>query len=384
MTFLPPIVLRYPMLLLMLVAPMAYGQTSGSSGLDNIAIDDFADMMQAMKVTGDSFSTIFIGEGADLAKALFFITLAWLLFKLVISDTHPMVRGEVLAHFTKAVVVFVMLTNWVAPQTVASLGAFGNIISPVSVKSLFVDSFDALQAPIFAKAGMDKGTVVKAIGATWATFWQASDKRGEIRDAARAKAKGLSVFAWLTDSVSLTMDAIADKVITFVVSLVVAGLAIILMVIYLFVIYFGDILAIFGMVLGPLMIPCLLFKKVDIIFDNWLKFIIQAGFYKLVAALTAVLTLGTISTIQTQVNAMYEKATLNDGTAAGAVGNQVLFTGGFILSLVMTLLYMGFGIFLMLKVSEVTTSLMSGNFGQGAKAVTQAGNETARPDKALK
>lgn len=368
----------YLLVLILLMAPMAYGQTSDGGGLGNIAIDDFADMMQAMKVTGDSYSTIFIGEGADLAKVFFFITLAWLLFKLVISDTHPMVRGEVLAHFTKAVVVFVMLTNWVVPQTVASLGTFGDIRSPVSVKGLFVDSFNELQAPIFAKAGMDKGTVVKAVGATWATFWQASDKRGEIRGAARARAKGMSVFAWLTDSVSLTMDAIADKVITFVVSIGVALLAIGLMGAYLFVIYWGDILAIVGMVMGPLMVPCLLFKKTEQIFDSWLKFIIQGGFYKLIAALLAVLTLGTINTIQTQVNAMYAKATLNDGSLAGAIGNQTLFAGGFILSLVMTVLYMVFGIALMLKVSDLTKSLMNGQFGDGAKAVGQAGEQTAQ------
>jgi len=369
---------RYLGPLLVLVAPMAYGQTPDGVGLDNIAIDDFADMMSAMKVTGAGFSTIFIAEGADLAKTLFFITLSWLVFKLVISEAHPMVRGEFLAHFTKTVVVFVMLTNWVAPQTVVSLGTFGDIRSPVSVKSLLVDSFDELQAPIFATANMDKGSVVKAVGSIWAMYWKASDKRGEIRDAARARAKGLSVFAWLTDSVSLTMDAIADKAITFVVSIAVALLAISLMGAYLFVIYWGDILVIVGMVMGPLMVPCLLFKKVEQLFDSWLKFIIQGGFYKLIAALIAALTLGTMNTIQNQVNAMYAKATLNDGSLAGAIGNQTLFAGGFILSLVMTVLYMLFGLVLMLKVSDLTTSLMNGQFGGGAKAVGQAGEQTAQ------
>lgn len=374
--------IRTLFLLLILVAPAAFGQSGPSDGssLNNIAIDDFADMMQAMKVTGDSYATIFISEGADLAKVFFFITAAWIFFKLIISDKHPLVRGEMLKHCTNGVIVALMLANWAGPATIASLGQFGNISLPVSVKGLFVESFDELQAPIFAKAGMDKGTVVKAIGSTFATFWQASDKRGDIRDAARAKAAGKSVFAWITDSVSLSLQAIGDKVVTFFVSIVVSVAAVGLIVVYLFVIYFGDILVIFGMTLGPLMIPCLLFPKVDYLFDNWLKFMIGSGFYKLIAALTAVLTLGTIKTIQIQVNAMYAKA-LND---TDSLSNGTLFAGGFLLSTFMTVVYMLFGLFLMRQVHAIAQSLTTGNAGMGTKAVQSADSETAKAGEGKK
>ena len=352
--------------------PSTTATPSAGGQLENIKMDDFADMMQAMKITGEGYYTIFVQEGADLATVFFWISLVWLVFKLMISDKHPMVQGELATYFLKTIIVVVMLTNWVAPQTVASLGTFGNIRSPSSVKSLFVESFDQLQAPIFAKAGMNKGTMVNAIGSVWATYWKASDERGDIRDQARAKAKGKSWFAWISDSVSLTLDAVTDKVVTFFMSLLVGLAAYLLMGLYLFVIFFGDVMVIVGMTLGPLMISCLLFKRVEFIFDGWLKFIISAGFYKLIAALVAVLTMGTINTIQTQVNAMYRTATLG-----ATIENQTLFTGGFLMSITMTLLYLAFGILMMLKVNEMTTSLMRGDFGSGAKAAQGAADQAA-------
>ena len=137
---------------------------------------------------------------------------------------------------------------------------------------------------------------------------------------------------------------------------------------------------IIGMVFGPLLVPCLLLGRLENIFDGWLKFMISGGFYKLIAALVAVLTLGTINTIQVQLNDMYAKAILNDGTLAGAAGAQTIFMGGFLISIVMTILYMLFGLFLMMRVGDLTSSLMNGNFGAGAKTVGQAA--TSDPTKA--
>jgi hypothetical protein len=287
-------------------------------------------------------------------------------------------QSDLFGFFFKSVVVVVMLTNWVAPQTIASLGTFGDFKSPVSVKSLFVESFDELQAPIFAKAHMHKGTVANAVGSIWASYWKASDKRGEIRDQARAAAAGQGLFAWLSSSASLTLQALGDKTVTFVMSIVVGLLAIVLMVVYLFVIFFGDVMVIIGMTLGPLMISCLLFlyKPIQGLFDKWVLFMVSAGFYKLIAALVAVLTMGSITTIQTQVTAMYAQA-VADTTGIGPTASTALFSGGGLMSIVMTVLYMAFGIFLMLKVGPLVDSLMRGTVSTGAQAVQKAAAQPA-------
>lgn len=73
------------MVLALAITSTAFAQTDAAT---TIKMDDFDSMMQAMKVTGEGYYTIFIDEGVDLAKAFFWISLVWLLFKLVLSDKH--------------------------------------------------------------------------------------------------------------------------------------------------------------------------------------------------------------------------------------------------------------------------------------------------------
>lgn len=359
------------------VAPLALAQTTTSSdgaSLGNISIDQFADMMQAMKVLGASFATIFLDEGAGLARALFMISLAWLLFRMSLDTKDVAVKVEMIRLVAKGMIVFVMLASWTSSSSIPS-GLSGYHLPSSSVQDLVVDSFDQLQTPIFNKVGMDKGTMVKAVGNIWATYWKASDQRGNIRDQARAQAAGKSVWAWLSDNVSLSLDAIVDKAITFVVAIIVAALAVGLIGGYLFMIYLGDIMVIVGMTVGPLMVACLpfVYRPVAQLFDKWILFMISAGFFKLVAALVAALTIGTMATIQGMVNAMYAQAT----TSNASIANQTLFAGGFLASLVLTILYMLFGLILMLYIPKLVDGLMRGMVSPGVQGVQQAADQTA-------
>lgn len=368
----------------------AFAQTTGLPGaadLNNINPDQFWDMMKAAKDTSNSYATIFIGEGIDLAKAFFMITLAWWLMILAISKNEPQhALGGMAIHAFRTALVFTMLSSWtsdVAPTSAlgGSVTAPGSHTSvnmgdyrlPITVKNLLVDSFDELQGVVFQKApgrAMDKGDVIKAVGSVAYLFIDANHKRGEIRDAARAQAAGKSIWDWLSTSVSMNLDAMGDALMSVIVYLVVGFLAMILMVVYLFIIFYGDILVGLAMFLGPLMVPCLLFPKLESLFDKWLHFIIQGGFYKLIAAFVAVLTLGTINTIQVQVTAMYATATLG----ADSIANQTLFSGGFLLSIVMTIVYMWFGIEIMKMVPQLTHSLMNGYLGAAASFMPKAGS----------
>lgn len=71
------------------------------------------------------------------------------------------------------------------------------------------------------------------------------------------------------------------------------------LVTFVFVINAGQVMMYVGLALGPILIPFLLIPKTSFLFDGWLKFMIAASLYKVVAVIVGLLAMGTITTIVT-------------------------------------------------------------------------------------
>ena len=71
------------------------------------------------------------------------------------------------------------------------------------------------------------------------------------------------------------------------------------LVTFVFVINAGQVMMYVGLALGPILIPFLLIPKLSFLFDGWLKFMISASLYKVVAVIVGLLAMGTITTIVT-------------------------------------------------------------------------------------
>ena len=71
------------------------------------------------------------------------------------------------------------------------------------------------------------------------------------------------------------------------------------LVTFVFVINAGQVMMYVGLALGPILIPFLLIPKLSFLFDGWLKFMIAASLYKVVAVIVGLLAMGTITTIVT-------------------------------------------------------------------------------------
>ena len=71
------------------------------------------------------------------------------------------------------------------------------------------------------------------------------------------------------------------------------------LVTFVFVINAGQVMMYVGLALGPILIPFLLIPKLSFLFDGWLKFMIAASLYKVVAVIVGLLAMGTINAIVT-------------------------------------------------------------------------------------
>lgn len=358
------------------LASSVIAQTGNSTVQTTISMNDFVAMIQAMKSAARIMAPYLIDEGYGLLGIFFGISAFVLLVKLFLGPGDPSVKANIFLHCVKGVLVAGMLASWMNYGT----GSFGENVTPigntssnlagyklrVSVEDVMVNSFDGLVNGMFDRfaGGGGKEKLFSVVGQSWSMLWSASDKRDQIRDQARQGMNPLNrLVAWF--------EQIGDKFITLVVAVIVGGLALLLMAVYLFVIYFGDILAFLGMFMGPIMIPGLVFSPLQWLFDSWLKAMISAGFFKLIASWLALITMKTVELIQNIANKMYE-ATYNSTSATDVVINMVAFDAGFILSIVMTIVYLVFAILLMWQCWRLTEMMMKGSFMQGGMALQSA------------
>ncbi len=355
-----------------------------------ITADDFYAMIQALKGAARTMAPYLLGEGFALAGAFFTWSLTMTLLRINLSPGDPAPRADMGMLIIKLSVVLVLLANWmtygVGPSNEivkrfdtgsAELTKFATM--PISTEAIAVGSFDTLVNGMFKDfgGGGGKEKLFNVVGESWKKMWEASAKRDEIR----SKAAGQEINP--INKMVFFLDGLSDKAATFIVALVVGLLAIILMVVYLFVIYWGDIAALAGMFMGPIMVPGLLFSRTEFLFDAWIKFMISAGFYKLIAAWTALVTMATVSEIQRVATNMYGKYVKSEtsGGLESSIIDSFSITGGFLLSIVMTVLYMIFAILLMWKVGDLVRSLMAGMGSMFASANQAVAVSAGKPRK---
>ncbi|AEV26925.1 integral membrane protein (PIN domain superfamily) [Azospira oryzae PS] len=344
-----------------------------------ISVDDFADMIQSLKAAARMMSPYLVDEGIGLTSIFFGIGAFILLIKLFFGPGDPGVKANIFLHVAKAVLVIAMLASWVSygsgpnQEVVTPMGngsaRLSNYKLPFSVENLMVDPFDGIVNGMFDKfgGGGGKEKLFNVIAQSWAKMWEASDKREELRNKYATDLNPLSY-------IKFWLQSMGDKIITFLFACVVALLALLLMVIYVFVIYLGDILAFLGMFVGPLMLPSMLFPPFSYLSDSWFKFMISAGFFKIIAAWTALVTMKTVEQIQVVANKMYEKMLASAGTVE-TIQNGYVMGGGLVVSMIMTVVYMAFAIFLMVQVWKLTDALMQGRGGLGISALDGAASK---------
>jgi len=363
-------------------APLALAQSTSSA----ISLDDFASMIQAMKGAARTMSPYLIDEGAGLLGIFFGIGAFVLMIQFYFGPPKPHVMASIIFHIAKGVLVAAMLASWVNygtgpnQENVSPAGTASAALSkyqlPVSVEDIVITPFDNVASGVFAKfsGGAGKEKVITSLGGIWDMMWKASAQRDQMREDAM-KAASAKADNWL-DKVSnaagqisaylvLLIEKIGDKLVTFLAIIVISFFAVWMMIEYLYVIYWGDLMAFLGMFLGPIMVPCLLWSRFDKFFDAWLRWMIEAGFYKLIAAWVAILTLKTVEQIQVVANNMYAKTMIPPGSVADAAAN-VSFAFAFIISIVLTVFYMYFGIRMMRQVPALASAAVAGAAGKGA------------------
>lgn len=133
-----------------------------------------------------------------------------------------------------------------------------------------------------------------------------------------------------------------STIITVLILFVAAGFILWSLLTFVFVLNAGQMMIYIGLAVGPMLIPFLLVPKLSFLFDGWLKFMISASLYKVIAVLVGLLAMSTVGQVVEYSN-----------TVAGA-GESIIF-----LSL-MILFFAMLGKQMMGLADNIATSLASG------------------------
>lgn len=231
------------------------------------------------------------GLGFQLLGILFVIMF---LYHVIIFMLEA--NGKVMVDLTtltfKWVILASMLVAWTAP---ASTG----VMRDVSVAGFFTKIIPAISDKFTPNKNATAEIVDKYVGAMSNVFKVILKEENEPNpDQGLGSRLYNSSKKWVEDrfQISWIFDAV-DLLTAKIIILVAAFFIMWSLLTFVFVLNAGQIMLYIGLAIGPILIPFLIIQSLSFLFNGWLRFMIAAALFKIIAVLVALLALGTIDEI---------------------------------------------------------------------------------------
>lgn len=298
----------------------------------------------AMQAEGISLASTFVSEGQNIAMMLLLIMGTWWLVNYLLTGNMQDFMTQMLRSVVKFGVVMYMLVNWTgttytffavnfqtaAAQVDSSSSSVQGLVSEIGVT--IVDMFAGTQI----KSAQVCDTTTDTSGTETKTCPDTTSVLGVLKA------------AWIYIKNAPIMF------LTLMLKLLCIGVLVLMEILLIVTMQLGTILLSIGFVVGPLLVPALVMPVIDFLFNGWLKFILAAGMYKIVAAVMVALFSKTISA---QIMAVMSTV----ATASGSVSDE--YFGTQYIAYV-SLLFMGLlAIALMTQIPSIAGGLITGGTG---------------------
>ncbi len=320
-----------------------------------IALGSFFDDMYSKAVELMSANAgALVTDGQDLAGVLLLITLAWIVVVWALSSNGVTAMMDAIGVITRYSIVSLLLAGWVG--TVG--GFFQSNANDLAQRLTGVRSVSETVNLMMAGAGR------LLVGERIATECQDTSSAGVLPGQVAEAQVGQSCLnkAGTHATTASWYDILVDLPMVFVtwllrlVALLMMGL---FLAAYLSVIFMAEILFGLGLTLGAVLVPWLIWKRTEWLFDGWLKFMVASSLTKVVAAFMVMATASLVMGVKTFSEAV--------PTTTGADLIAVDEITAFLLCVICAM-----GTYLMWQVPGIASSLMNG----GSISVSQFGAGT--------
>lgn len=331
------------------VAPAPAGQQAGKV---------LTRAMNGIQAAGARMAGSLWEEGISLFWLVWTLMLGWTIYKNY-HQSEDLV-GALSLFGATGMFVFLVMMLYMPPR--AGVATWAG--SPVYMAQIFTGGFEDYAKRIAANSGIAAMGVrwdsMQAVGAK--LFWKSIVELQQYAAGAQLLPDNPGWTDYLI-AMAKGIFRIPHIFLALIASLFV-GLA---MVVYIFVVLMADVLVAIGLTLGPIMIPFYLMPVLSFLFDGWLRFMITAGFYKLVATVMLALTYNLVKELEVTSRAL---------NAAGAGAGAIWIGDLASLSLAIVIAFIAF--LLMWQVPSIASALTQGSAGgdmsKAARTMERAAN----------
>lgn len=338
-------------------APPAAAKTAGQQA-DKV----LSRAMNGIQAAGVRMAGSLWTEGITLFWLVWILMFGWTIYKNY-HQSEDLVGSLALFGATSTFIWLVMML-YMPPR--AGVGTWGG--SPVYMAQIFTSGFEDYARKIAGNSGISPPGAggdwnsMQAVGAK--LFWNSMSELGRFASGAHL----------MPDKPDFTDYVIAmakgffriPHILLALIAQLFVGLA---MVVYLFVILMADVLVAIGLTLGPIMIPFYLMPVLSHLFDGWLRFMITAGFFKLVATIMLALTYNLLKELEGVSIAINQIP----GTAAA-----VHVWSGDMASLSLAVIIAFLSFLMMWQVPSIASALSGGSTGGDLKQAAKTMMTAAR------
>ncbi|MDP2835182.1 MAG: type IV secretion system protein [Pseudomonadota bacterium] len=261
------------------VAPKAAAKPTAGQQADKV----LSRAMNGIQAAGVRMAGSLWTEGITLFWLVWILMFSWTIYKNY-HQSEDLV-GSLAVFGAVSAFIFTVLMLYMPPR--AGVGTWGG--SPVYMAQIFTSGFEDYAKKIAGSSGIappgagGSWDSMQAVGAK--LFWNSMSELGRFAAGAHLMPDKPD---WMDYLIAMAKGFFRiPHILLALIAQLFVGLA---MVVYLFIILMADVLVAIGLTLGPIMIPFYLMPVLSFLFDGWLRFMITAGFFKLVATIMLALT----------------------------------------------------------------------------------------------
>lgn len=309
-------------------------------------------------------SSILIGDGHELAAVLALITISWSIVMWILTGDGVSALVESVSTILKFSVVTLMLAGWLGLVA----GFFNNVANDIGGRLSGLGGGGSTSSS-GQRVADSVNTILIATGRLLVSErgeeCSAANPGSGTTDPEAALVQGAQTCVWNNSggSPATFVDFVfhfPTVLVMWLVRLMTVLLMALMLAAYLAVIFVAEISMGIGVILGPILVPWLIWSRMEFLFDGWLRFMIIATLSKIVAALMVAINATLITGIK---NLSDQLAVPNYGALV-----DINYMSAWMICLVAAL-----GTFIIWQVPSIAQALVSGGsggavagFGRGA------------------
>lgn len=295
---------------------------------------------------------VLIGDGRDLAGVLLLIVVGWSLVIYVLSGDGVQAMVDSIGSLARFFIVIFLLGAW-------GSAVVGFLMSNTNSIALKVSGIDTIASSLNMI-----GTTLKNMILMPTTNGNAQDSCSSLLGVPMLYA-GCKAGGAIVGGVSAAFElmdmlmAIPFILNTFIFKMLAATFLAILSAVYLLVIFMAEVLFAIAMILGPILVPWLVWQKTEWLFNGWLKFALVACFTKIIAALMVSIVATMLKSLAVLSVMMQSNASYLDSAVTGYVASFMVAVTSAVAA------------FLMWQVPGIAQGILSGSGGTTAQKFGQ-------------